>query len=374
MMTPTESQYFALLRAALWAQPVSMSEPIDWKGIMRIANHHGNTALLSDVATRMTGDNSPGAKMQAKMRDSMRSNLVHQMNLKSILISVVQNFRQHGVEPVLLKGFGLAMLYPNPSLRQFGDIDLFVGLGQFHEACALVREMPGCYNWGMEVDVGRHYNVDFGPYPMEIHRVSADVIDEEENKTYAAIEQDGLFDNARKVDWEGFELSVPSKEFMVFFTFFHAWHHFLTSGVGLRQLSDVAMALHAYAGEMDLNKLHSWIAGMHLTEPWQAFGSLMVEHIGLSQAEMPFYTDKCGRTAQKLYKRIMEEGNFRRDLKFKKRRPKRRVWQKLHSFINTFVDYFHIARIFPKQARRELKASLSYAWAKMWKNKGRTDN
>ena len=61
----------------------------------------------------------------------MRNNLLNQLRLKQILASAVSLLRQHGIEPVLLKGFGLAMLYPNPNLRQFGDIDLFVGLDNF---------------------------------------------------------------------------------------------------------------------------------------------------------------------------------------------------------------------------------------------------
>ncbi|MBQ8957458.1 MAG: nucleotidyltransferase family protein [Bacteroidales bacterium] len=363
-MTSSETHYFVLLRAALWTQPVHFAEPVDWKAVMRIASHQGNAALLSDVATRMTGSNSPDATTLAKMRDSMRANLVHQMNLKSILVSVVQKLRQHNIEPVLLKGFGLAMLYPNPNLRQFGDTDLFVGLANFHEACALVRGMPGCYNWGEEVDVGRHYNVEFGPYPMEIHRVSAEVMDRQEKLAYADIERDGLFENTRKVDLEGFELSVPSMEFVVFFTFSHAWHHFLTTGVGLRQLSDVAMALHAYHGQLDLDKLQRWLASMHLMLPWQTFGCLMVEHLGLPDDQMPFYEASCHRRAQKLFARIMEEGNFKRDNNFRRNKPKGRFWHKAHTFLCIFVDFFRLVKIFPRHAFRELQTSFRYGLGK----------
>lgn len=363
-MSTTESQYFALLRAALWGTPVDIDGTIDWKAVMKIAKHHGNNGLVSDVAVRMTGDNKPAPEMLAKMQTALRNGLLHQMRQRQILVSAVQLLREHNIEPVLLKGFGLALLYPNPSLRQFGDVDLFIGLANFHESCALLRTLPGAYYWCEEADVGRHYNIDFGQYPLEVHRVSADVIDPEEHKIYDLIEQDGLFENTQSVDLDGFEMTIPSKEFQVFFTFFHAWHHFMTSGVGLRQVSDVAMALHAYHGQLDQDKLRQWLSSMHLMKPWQVFGYLMVNTLGLPEAEMSFYDARSKRQARRLYRRIMKTGNFKRNSSFKRNKPKHRILHKLHAFIGVFVDFFYRAQVFPSAAFREMRTSLKYALSK----------
>lgn len=363
-MTATETQYFTLLRAALWNTQPTLADHVDWEGVMRIAEHHGNAALLADVATRLTDANKPAPEMLAKMMTGMRSNLFNQMHLKQILVSAVKLLREHDIEPVLLKGFSLAMLYPNPNVRQFGDIDLFVRRDKFHEACRLLRSLPGSYNWGEETDIGRHYNIEFGQYPMEVHRVSADEIDSDEEGVYAPIEQEGLTDEARRVSWEGLEITVPSKEFMVFFTFFHAWHHFLTTGVGLRQLSDVAITLHSYYGQLDLDKLRRYLETMHVMEPWQAFGSLLVSRLGLPAGEMPFGATISPRRQRKLYECIMEEGNFRRRRRFKTNRPKQRLLQKMHAFICIFIDFFHLAKTFPKQAFRGLRSEFRQAFRK----------
>ena len=359
-MTAAEHHYFALLQTALWGAPVAVSEELDWDAVMGIAKHHGNNVLLSDVAVRMTEFAPSSPEMVGKMQLVMRSNLLNQMQLKQILAMAVKLLRQHEIEPVLLKGFSLAMLYPNPSLRQFGDIDLFIGLEKFHEACKLLRTLPGCYNWGEETDEGKHYNIEFGPHPMEIHRVSVEIDDAKENKAYAAIEHEGLVDHAQCVNLDGLEVSIPSKEFMVFFTFFHAWHHFLTSGVGWRQLSDVAMTLHAYHGQLDLEKLRGWIETMHLMQPWQTFGFLMVDCLGLPETEMPFFNASCRRRAKRLYRQIMREGNFKRENRFRHKKPKQRILRKIHSFLGVFADFSYRARVFPSNASRELFAALKH--------------
>lgn len=364
-MSNADTQYFTLLRSALWDTPVVIDGPIEWDAVMRLAKHHANTALLCGVASQMTGDNRPSEAMLGKMQAAMRNNLLSLMRLKQILASAVKLLREHEIEPVLLKGFGLAMLYPNPNLRQFGDIDLYVGLDDFHEACRLLRTLPGGYNWGEEVDKGHHYNIEFGNCPMEIHRVSADVNDPKEAEAYAAIERDGLYDNTQRVDFEGLKISLPSKEFMVFFTFYHAWHHFLTSGVGWRQISDVAMALHAYHGQLYFDKLQQWLDEMHLMKPWQAFGYLMVEQLGLPEAEMPFYDAQCQHTAQRLYRKVMEVGNFKRNSSFKRRRPKSRLMKLLHSFFGIFVDFVYRVRVFPSVAFSEMWSSLRQMFGKV---------
>lgn len=364
-----EQQYFALLRAALWDTSVSVDGVIDWEGVMQIARFHSNNVLIADVASRMTDSNKPSPLMLAQMQSVMRNNMFHLLQLRQILGSAVKILREHGIEPVVLKGFGLASLYPNPALRQIGDTDLFVGIANFHEACTLLRTMPGSYNWGEEIDVGKHYNIEFGNIPLEVHRVSADIEDAKLYPQYAAMEQEGLIDHPQRIEYEGLELSIPSKEFVVFFTFYHAWNHYLETGVGWRQLSDVTMALHSYHGQLDLEKLRQWISIMRVMKPWQTFGYLMVDYLGLPELEMPFYDASCRNRARKLYRQIMKEGNFKRNSSCKRKKPRSRFWHKTHAFVSIFRDFFHHVGVFPAQAFHEMGNTIRISFWKNFKKK-----
>ena len=116
----------------------------------------------------------------------------------------------------------------------------------------------------------------------------------------------------------------------------------------------------------DLNKLEGFINDMKLTTPWQTFGQLIVEHLALPQAEMPFYNGKSRRKAEKLYRRIMEEGNFNRQSSFKQHRPKHnKLLRKAHAFLGIFIDAFHLATIFPDVAFREMRTELKLGFGKM---------
>ena len=111
-------------------------------------------------------------------------------------------------------------------------------------------------------------------------------------------------------------------------------------------------------------ELRQWLIEMHLMRPWQAFGCLMVKHLGLPEMEMPFYDASCRRTAQRLYSNVMEVGNFSRNSKFKQRRLKCKLFRKIHSFFGIFVDFFYRFPIFPSVAFREMCASIRQVLAK----------
>lgn len=361
-MTNAEKQYFALLQSAIWNRPVAIEGAIDWQAVMRLAEHHATVTLLCDLATKMPADQQPDAEMLVWMKNQMRANLFFHMRLKQTLLQAVKMLRDNGIEPVLLKGFSLAQYYPNPNLRQFGDIDLFVGLEKFHEACAVLRSLPGSYNWGVILDSGRHFNLEFGDYSLEIHRVSSEIEEEEENAIYMEIERQGLLVHFREVELEGARLRVPSKEFMAFFTFYHAWHHFVTTGVGWRQLCDLALVLHAYHGQLDSEQLRRDLEALCLMRPWQTFGFLIVHQLGLPEAEMPFYEAKIRRRASKLYDRIMQEGNFQRKQTFKSRHPQNYVFKKMHTIICIFLDFWHTLQVFPEVAWKELCTSVKHGF------------
>ncbi len=52
--------------------------------------------------------------------------VAHNARVERDIARVVTRLREHGVEPVLIKGLAVARLYPAPLIRTAGDIDLVV--------------------------------------------------------------------------------------------------------------------------------------------------------------------------------------------------------------------------------------------------------
>ena len=87
-------------------------------------------AVLGVVADVIISDESlVGVLDTAEIKPLRRfvmSNLSTSRTWNITLQKIVQELRSEGIDPYVLKGQGIAQYYPNPDLRQCGDIDLYV--------------------------------------------------------------------------------------------------------------------------------------------------------------------------------------------------------------------------------------------------------
>lgn len=67
--------------------------------------------------------------------------VAHNARVERDIARVVTRLREHGVEPVLIKGLAVARLYPAPLVRTAGDIDLVVRDGDYATAKAALADL-----------------------------------------------------------------------------------------------------------------------------------------------------------------------------------------------------------------------------------------
>ena len=238
--------------------------------------------------------------------------MMQQNTMMSILGKAWAAFENAGIHPVLLKGFALAYYYPQPHLRQWGDVDLYVGQKQYHDACAVLRDaFPEAKHPMEEFEFLKHYNFVFGDTLLEMHRVSMTFAHPRDRKYYEQLEEQYLTKDGPQVELDGVTITVPNDTFNVFFTFLHAWHHFMETGMNMKQVCDIAVLLHAKHDTMNSALLKEMLTKLHLMEPWQLVVYIIVQYLGVARDEIPFYTEGCKERAELLFKRIMKEGSSR---------------------------------------------------------------
>lgn len=193
-------------------------------------------------------------------------------------------------------------------MRQWGDVDLFVGKEQYHPACAAMRgAFPKALKFDEELDHYKHYNLIADGVSIEVHRVTMALTHPVDKRRYAEMEEYGRANSERLV-LNGLEVTVFEPTFNALFVFMHSWEHMMTNGASLRQLCDVSLLLHHYAGRIDRKRLGRWLRALHLTEVWQLYMAICVQHLGLQEAEAPFYStdERIVTNAAKLMKALLE--------------------------------------------------------------------
>ena len=165
-----------LLRNAINGESRVLPSLADWPQLMAQARIHGVEPLAYDAALRLPADQQPDKQLAVQMKQVCLYQMQQQQIWLPRIRKAVEALRSAGVEPVLLKGFGLADLYPKPYLRSWGDADIWVGVSNYHAGCKAVREaFPEAIHHDQEYEELKHYSIVFPDgNPIELHRVSMD--------------------------------------------------------------------------------------------------------------------------------------------------------------------------------------------------------
>ena len=256
-MTKVQEIYLTILRNAIWGGSDVTSERLNEltnervDEIVRLAAFQGTGALVYDQLLKMKD-----VEMPADIRMQMKQQCVHSMMLQQSMVPIMAKawtaLEDADIHPVLLKGFGIAQYYPLPHLRQWGDIDLYVGQANYHKACSILREVfPEAKHPEEEYEDYKHYNLDFDNTAIETHRISMAFAHPRDRKYYEQLEAKCLTKDGPTFDCE------------------------------------------------------------KLMEVWQMVMWIVTHYLHVPEGECPFYTENCKGRAELLFERILMEGQAR---------------------------------------------------------------
>ena len=309
-MTRALETYLAMVRAALWNEAlpeVEMSEEM-----LQLIMRQGVGPLVF-----------PKMPMTPKMKMVCVQNMQTQAKLQLTLVKAWEALTKAGIEPVLMKGAGLAALYPEMQLRAWGDIDLFVGKEQYHSACKVMRDtFPGALKFDEELDHYKHYNIIADGVSIETHRVTVGLQHPLDEKRYARMEAYGT-EKSERLTVNGLEVKVFEPTFNALFVFMHAWEHMLTAGANLRQWCDLALLLHHTHERIDTRLLERWLKQLRLLDVWQLYAYNMLNGLGLPREECLLYSERVAERAERMLEDLLEGDRGKDEGRFATGRRKR---------------------------------------------------
>ena len=201
--------------------------------------------LLTGVEKAIaSGENKPNILMAWIAKGLALENRNRLLNARCKEITDV--FNDLGLRSCVLKGQGVAMLYPNPLRRQCGDIDLWVE-GNRDDIYKTLKA-----RWKVGETVIHHAEVEiFKDTPTEIHFVPSFTYSPFLYRRYKRFFKrwaDRQFDNYM----ESVGFACPTTDFNAVYSLMHIFHHVLHEGIGLRQLLDYYYILKSLDKEQRL--------------------------------------------------------------------------------------------------------------------------
>ena len=332
-MDKTLQALFALLQAGLWGRfdeaaasafPLSAGE---WERVFTLARQQTVTGIAFRGLDFLPEEAAPPMGIMAKWM--AHADRIEQSNrvINETVARLYGHFASAGVEAVLQKGQGVAEMYPEPLLRECGDIDLyFPGHDGISDPLAgidgAVRERQPDDSWVYVVDgiiVEHHTDL------LDIQSPRA--------KRYVKrlIEEKGF---EKVVTGDGVEILVPAPEVNLLLLSSHILKHAFGVGIGLRQFCDYAVARRYYKGRVNEEEMREIWKKTGL-EKWQ---SLLEEFIGRfldsdcalarNDNEESFYKKKT----DVLLDIVLKGGNFGVYSKDRENVPRARWARKVQTF------------------------------------------
>jgi hypothetical protein len=104
----------------------------------------------------------------AELQQAYRLHTLHALAYQRKIKRAFQTLRANSIEPILIKGWANARLYPQAGLRPYGDVDLCVKPDEYEKALALLLKME-----------------DARAYPVDLHKALGRLDGREWDEFYA---------------------------------------------------------------------------------------------------------------------------------------------------------------------------------------------
>lgn len=357
-MKTHQKVFLSLVRNSLWDTQVKVPVGFnEWGLVMRLASSQameGNAAkaLLEtpDILERM----KPESKL--RLSNMLMTNVVMHSMTNSSIQSVVSALDDAGIRCVLLKGQGMAANYRHPEVRDCGDIDLYVGVENYCRSYEVLKEVTDHIDDASVLNGnGKHYHAQLSGICIEVHRYYNE----------SASSAMDMSQNFVEMEFGDVKVMTPADDFNSFFVFSHLWRHFISVGVGLRQICDWVMFLHKRGQNVDKGHLRKMLTDMKLMTPWKTFGCIAVDILGLPADEFPFYDANKRKAALKVLERIFQEGDMGRGTEFIRVADRGYLTEKLFSLKFYIKRFCGLAPLFPLHAFRQLCSSVKSGFLRL---------
>lgn len=359
---------FSLLRTAMWGTRPEIPEGFaDWAKVAKLAKSQSVLGVAGDVMLsdeRISSAMSP--ELKAKIKTFIMANMMTHGKLNSVLGRVVNELSAAGIPSVLLKGQGLAQYYLKPELRQCGDIDLYIGLEKYDASYDVLKPLADRIDDRKSLEVGKHYDLHIGKVAVEIHRYTDTYPTSRLDRIYQDVSLKGLKDGLVAMEISGSRINTPSDVYNAFYVFSHLFHHFLINGLGARHLTDWMLFLRERGAHIDRADLKDILVSLDMLMPWQAFGCVLVTYLGMPAEEFPFYDASRQWMAEKIIRRILEEGNFGKERDVYKKRGNIYLLNKAWAMFAHIGRSFGLLFLFPRHSFRQIWHTISNGFAKVW--------
>lgn len=288
----------------------SALKDFDWSAFYGFAKKQTLVGVVFDGIRKLPKGYAPSFHLL--MQWVAVSQKIKQSNnvLNEATVAIYNMVKAAGFPCCILKGQGNAVMYPDPTARIPGDVDVWVDASR-EEIRALASSLAQKTNGNVDDEGLNHIGLTMNGITVELHFTPGFMA----NFVYNRRLQRWLKQNVGLQCSNMVELpngagiaAIPTHSFNIVYQLYHLYHHYFYEGVGLRQVLDYYFVLVKSETGRDSSVLERELKHLGM---WKFAGAMMfvLNHVmGLEESKMIAPVDR-GR-GQMLLDDILNGGNF----------------------------------------------------------------
>ena len=243
-----ESKLFLqVLKAALEDRPAEVSQTVtaeQWVRLFELARAHQVLPMVLQAVHGCPAEETIPPQPLQSCRQQVRRMVMIQTVKTARFLPLLEQLKQAGAEPLVVKGIVCRNLYPHPDQRMSSDEDLLVAPEKM-ELCHRIMTGQGLVTEDALTAFEVSYKEPGGALYLEVHQS----LFPPRSDAYGDFNRFFSDARSRAVEIGG----VPTLGYTdhLFYLICHAFKHFLHSGFGIRQVCDVTLFANQFGKDVD---------------------------------------------------------------------------------------------------------------------------
>ena len=243
-MDKNEKYFFELLSNYIHGKSPEYNDEISWDKIFNIAHKHSLSGVIYNMFKKQDKISNISMSLMAQEQVNYWTQIQNSINKDYEMKKVLEILSLKEIPHVLMKGYIIKNLYPDPDLRTMGDIDFLVKEEDIDKVHEILITLLG-YEHLKTVRAVRNY----GKIGMNLEVHTSIFYDNISEK----IDYEGYFNGA----WDNVILKEGNLtyefniEYHLIFLIAHLAKHLYNEGCGVRMFLDIALYIKHYKDELD---------------------------------------------------------------------------------------------------------------------------
>jgi len=246
-------------------------EGIDWNFLIKLSEKHNVILMISPVVKKLCLPDDAKANFYELYRFYLTR--ITRQNIESE--RVTDALSSHNIRFIKMKGLHIRNYYPSDIMRSFTDIDLCLDKENLQKAREIMEGLG--YTLKNTTDFHDEYEKD-GFYIFELH---SSLVSEKEKHSNVFL--DPFSKSEADLSSSDFRLKT---EYLYLHLFFHLYHHFTTTGCGIRLFADF-LVLETLTENLDFKLIESIIKSHRMSEFYATLKKLI---------RYFFYDEECEKS------------------------------------------------------------------------------